>query len=236
MVISPDLISGVLSFLFTLLILSYLIGDNPLFRVAVYIFVGVASGYAAAVILNQVLMPRLFTPLIPAVFTGSLAEKINVIVPLFGSVFILMKISPRMSGIARIAMAYLVGAGAAVALAGAVTGTLLPQVEATINFFDRNAAAAQGMDIFEMLFSGGVILLGTVTSLAYFQFSARAKPDGSTKRFGLVELLAMVGRIFIGSTLGVIFAGVYAAALTALIERISSLFDFITLLRGFFGL
>ncbi len=234
MVISPDLISGVLSFLFTLLILSYLIGDNPLFRIAVYIFVGVASGYAAAVILNQVLMPRLFTPLIPAIFTGSLADKINVIVPLFGVVFILMKISPRMSGIARIAMAYLVGAGAAVALAGAVTGTLLPQVTATINFFDRDAA--QGMDIFEMLFSGGVILLGTVTSLAYFQFGARAKPDGSTKRFALVELLATVGRIFIGSTLGVIFAGVYAAALTALIERISSLFDFITILRGFFGL
>lgn len=235
MTISPELISGILSFLFTLMILSYLIGDNPLFRVAVYIFVGVASGFAAAVLFNQVLMPRLFTPLMPAIFTGSVFDKINVIAPLFGAVFILMKISPRMSGIARLAMAYLVGAGAAVALAGAVTGTLIPQVQATITVYDQNAAAAQGMGLFEMLFSGGVILLGTVTSLAYFHFGARTKPDGSTKRFAPVELLALIGKIFIGSTLGVIFAGVYAAALTALIERISSLFEFVSLMRGFFG-
>lgn len=235
MTISPDLISGILSFLFTLMILSYLIGDNPLFRIAVYIFVGVASGFAAAVLFNQVLMPRLFTPLMPAIFTGSVFDKINVIAPLFGVVFILMKISPRMSGIARLAMAYLVGAGAAVALAGAVTGTLIPQVQATITVYDQNAAAAQGMGLFEMLFSGGVILLGTVTSLAYFHFGARSKPDGSTKRFAPVELLALIGKIFIGSTLGVIFAGVYAAALTALIERISSLFEFVSIMRGFFG-
>ncbi len=59
-----DLISGVLSFLFTLLIFSYLLGDNPLFRIAVYIFVGVSSGYVAAVVWWQVIWPRLIYPLI----------------------------------------------------------------------------------------------------------------------------------------------------------------------------
>ena len=55
MTIPLDLIVGVVAFLFTLMIFSYLIGDNPLFRVAVYIFVGVSAGYVAAVAFRQVI-------------------------------------------------------------------------------------------------------------------------------------------------------------------------------------
>jgi hypothetical protein len=227
MVFSPDLISGVLGFLFTILILSYLIGDNPLFRAAVYIFVGVASGYAAAVIWWQVVVPRLLTPLLPAILTGSLAEKIFILVPLLGAGFILMKISPRLAGMARITMAFLVGVGAAVIIAGALIGTLIPQVEATINFFDPQAAAARNIGLAEALANGTIILVGTVTSLLYFHFGARPQADGSMRRFWLIEIIALAGRVFIGITLGVIFAGVYAAALTALIERISSLVNFL---------
>lgn len=227
MVFSPDLISGVLGFLFTILILSYLIGDNPLFRAAVYIFVGVASGYVAAVIWWQVVVPRLLTPLLPAILTGSLAEKIFILVPLLGAGFILMKISPRLAGMARITMAFLVGVGAAVIIAGALIGTLIPQVEATINFFDPQAAAARNIGLAEALANGTIILVGTVTSLLYFHFGARPQADGSMRRFWLIEIIALAGRVFIGITLGVIFAGVYAAALTALIERISSLVNFL---------
>ena len=58
-----ELISGAIGFLLTLLIFSYLIGDNPLFRSAVYIFIGVSSGYAAVVVWHNVLLPKLFQPL-----------------------------------------------------------------------------------------------------------------------------------------------------------------------------
>lgn len=227
MIFSPDLISGVLGFLFTILILSYLIGDNPFFRVAVYIFVGVASGYVAAVIWWQVIVPRLWTPLLPAVLTGSLADKLFILAPQLGAGFILMKISPRLSGIARITMAFLVGVGAAVIIAGALIGTILPQIEATIDFFDPQIAAARNIGLAEVLANGTIILVGTVTTLLYFHFGARPKPDGTMRRFWLIDVIAWAGRIFIGITLGVIFAGVYAAALTALIERIASLIHFL---------
>lgn len=223
---SLDLISGVLGFLFTILILSYLIGDNPLFRIAIYLFVGIASGYVASVIWWQVLTPRLFTPLLPALLTGSMVDKIIMLVPLLGSVFILMKISPRLSKIASITMAFLVGAGAAVIIAGALLGTIIPQVFATINFFDPRLAAARNIGLGEVLGNGSIVLVGVVTSLAYFHFGARLQANGTTQRFILIEALAFLGRIFIGITLGVIFAGVYAAALTALIERISTLINF----------
>ncbi len=70
--LSVDLVTGIISFLLTLMILSYLIGDNPLFRVAVYIFVGVSAGYAAAVAWWQVLFPRLMLPLL----TGGFFERL----------------------------------------------------------------------------------------------------------------------------------------------------------------
>lgn len=226
MPISIDLISAVLSFLFTILILSYLIGDNALFRIAVYIFVGVASGYAASVIWWQVLTPRLFIPTRSVLMTGDITQGALLIVPWLGFGFILMKLSPRLAGIARITMAFLVGAGAAVILAGALIGTLIPQVNATINFFDPQFAAARNISLAEVLGNGAIILAGAVTSLIYFHFGARTQAGGGMRRFGGIEVLAWVGRIFIGITLGVIFAGVFAAALTALIERISSLINF----------
>jgi len=229
--ISLDLITGALSFLFTLMVLSYLIGDNPLFKVAVYLFVGVASGYAAAVVFWQVLYPKLLVPTGQALFSGAYTQGLLLVVPWLGFAFIIMKVSPRFAGIARITMAFLVGAGAAVTLAGALTGTLIPQVNATINIF-QGALSKPAGEMIETSFSGGVILLGLVTSLAYFHFGASQKPDGSTKRFALIDILAMLGRIFIGITLGAIFAGVYAAALTAFIERISSLVIFIKTLLG----
>ena len=231
MIFSLDIVTGALGFLFTVMILSYLISDNPLFKIAVYLFVGVASGYAAAIVIWQVLIPKLFLPTLNIIQTGDYTRGILLVAPWLGIGFILMKISPRLAGTARITMAYLVGVGAAVTLVGALTGTIIPQVEATMNFFD-GAIFKPAAEMIEIAFSGSVILLGTVTSLAYFHFGARQKVDGSTRRSGIVNLLAWIGRIFIGSTLGAVFAGVYAAALTALIERISSIVNFLMSLFG----
>jgi hypothetical protein len=228
MVISLDLIGGMIGFLFTLLIFSYLLGDNPLFRIAIYIFIGVSSGYIAAVAWWQVIMPRLVYPLISAITSGS-TFNLEVIVPLslvtIGALMLL--IFPRQTGLGRIVLAFLVGVGAAVTIAGSLIGTLIPQVMGTINAFDLNAASARNIGFVEAISSAAIILIGTVLTLAYFHFGARPKADGSMHRLGLIEALAWGGRVFIGIALGAVFAGVYAASLTALIERISWLINFI---------
>lgn len=231
-VLSLDLIAGALSFVFTLMVLSYLIGDNPLFKVAIYLFVGVASGYVAAVVFWQVLYTKLFLPIGQVLLSGAYTQGVLLIVPFLGVVFILLKAVPGMAGVSRIAMAFLVGAGAAVTIAGALTGTLIPQVNATTNFFDLQAAAARDINMVEVAANGTVLLMGVVTSLAYFHFGANPKADGSTKRFAPINMFAWIGRFFISVTLGAVFAGVYAAALTAFIERVSSLVFFIKTLLG----
>ena len=132
MVISPELINlitGAISFLFTLLVLSYVIGDNPLFRIGTYIFVGVSSGFIAVVAWWQVIWPRLIQPLISS--STPMIDKGYLLVPLLGMLLLLMKISPRLTGMGSIVMAFLVGVGAAVTIAGALTGTLVPQVLGT---------------------------------------------------------------------------------------------------------
>ena len=218
-----EFVLGLISFLFTIMVFSYLIGDNLFFRIAIYIFTGVSAGYIATVAWWQVLLPRLVIPL----GAGSFAEKLFWLFPMIGAVLILMKLSPRLAGMARPVMAFLVGVGAAVTIAGAVSGTLIPQTIGAINAFERDASSANNLDVLGALINAGIILAGTIFSLIYFHFGAQARPDGSMRRNGLIEALAWVGKIFIAITLGVVYAGVYAAALTALIERISSLTKFI---------
>lgn len=212
--ISLDLITASVSFLFTLMVLSYLVGDNPLFRLAIHIFIGVSAGYAAAVAWHQVLSPKLIQPLL----FGGLLESILAIVPLLLGALLLMKLSPRTAWLGNPAMAFMVGAGAAVAVGGAVLGTLFPQILASINLFDLKTP--------ERLFEGSIILIGTLTTLTYFHFGAKATPSGP-QRGRLVDALGGIGQVFIAITFGVLFAGAYAAAMTALIERSNFLWTFI---------
>lgn len=221
-----DLLTGILSFLLTVMILSYLFGDNPFFRVAVYLFVGVSAGYAAAIAWWQVLWPRLIDPLL----NGSAGERIFALVALILGILLLMKISPRTARLGNPVMAYLVGVGAAVAVGGAVLGTIFPQTQASINVMDVSTA---GEHLAERLIFGFFMLVGTVTTLAYFHFGAKSTPTGP-KRNKLVTILGWIGQFFVAITLGALLAGVLSAAMTALIERINSLSEFIVQLKSFF--
>jgi hypothetical protein len=212
-----ELISGLVGLLLTLMVFSYLIGDNPLFRIAVYLFIGVASGYAATIVWHYVLVPKLSQAL------GSFNPL--AIVPLILGLSLLTKLLPRISWIGSFAMAVLVGVGAAAAVGGALIGTLLPQAQAAIDGFDLRSAG--GGNPLLQLVEGGVMFLGTVFTLASFHFSAGRAADGAPKSNRIIEGVAWVGRIFIAITFGVLFAGVYMSALTAMIERLSFILNFI---------
>jgi len=219
----PDLVGSILGFSLTLMVFSYVFGDNALFRATIHLFIGAAAGYAAVVAWYNVTWPQLFLPLI----LGSQSERLYALFPLVLSGLLLFKISPRLSGYGSPAVAYLVGVGAAVAIGGAVLGTIFPQTLATINLLDLEAIRQSGETPLWLLIQGLLIILGTVTTLAYFHFGARQKLDGSAKRAEWIEILALIGQVFIAITLGVVLAGVFTSALTALIERVNYIADFI---------
>jgi hypothetical protein len=70
------------------------------------------------------------------------------------------------------------------------------------------------------------MLAGTLTTLVYFHYGARSTPDGPQPG-RLVKVLGLIGQVFIAITLGVLFAGVFAAAMTALIERLNFIWSFL---------
>src|SRR5258706_920355 len=213
-ILSPEFFTCLLSLAFTLLILSYVVGDNPGFRLAIHAFIGVAAGYVTAIVLLQVITNKIIVPLA----FGEMPQKILVSIPLVLGVFLLLKIFPRTEWIARPIVAFLVGTGAAAAVAGAMLGTLYPQTLASINRFAPDPT---------QMVQGAFILVGTVTTLAYFQFTLIGKNASAGKRGLLMNILSLVGQIFIAITLGALFAGAFSAALTALIDRVQSIVFFI---------
>jgi hypothetical protein len=209
-------LSGMFVGLFlTLCVFSYLLGDNAFFRVAIHIFIGVVAAYTLAVAFYNVIWPQLILPLI----TGGQADRLFVLVPLLLGALLLTKAAPRLTGWGGISVAYLVGVAVATAIGGAVLGTLFPQIGAAINLFDRRNMPDGGIDVVLAAVDSLIILVGTVATLVYFQFSARASANQPPKRPRWVDGIALIGQIFIAISFGTIFAGTYAAALTAFVER-----------------
>lgn len=220
-----NLIGVLIGFMFTLFIFSYIFGDNALFRFAIYIFVGVSAGYAAMVVWYNVIWPQLFKPLL----FGTHNDRLYVLFPLLFSGLLILKISPRFSRLGNPAVAYLVGAGVAAAIGGAVIGTVFTQVSASANLFDFHAAP-QNESVIWTLVKGGLVLAGTLATLIYFHFGATKKGNQAPKRPEWIEWIAQIGQIFIAITFGTLFAGVMAAALTALIERVFFIYNFVSAL------
>lgn len=214
-----DILWTLVGFVITLLIFSYILGDNPLFRIATYIFVGVSAAYVALQVIYQVLIPRLVEPL--------LAGSYLLVIPLLLGVLVIAKLFPRISGVGSLSMGYLVGAAAAVAVGGALFGTLLGQARGAVDEF---GLAAMGVTPAMQVVEGIFLLVGTVATLLYFQYGATKRADQPPTRPAAVELLAQVGRVFIAITLGALFAGVFSAALAALIERMDAILQVFSLL------
>lgn len=209
---SIDFIGGVLGFLFTVALLSYLLGDNPIYRLALHTFVGVAAGYIALIVIYQVLTPRLIVPLT----SGDLENAYLSVVPLVLFVFLIFKLSPRTASLGNISIAYMVGVGTGVAVGGAVTGTLIPQVRLTW---------LSG----ESFVNAVLILAGTVTTLIYFQFWMRGETSGGTaERVTPMRFLADAGQVFLVVTLGVIYGGMILSGIAIFSERLMAMVEWVS--------
>ena len=117
-------IGTIIAAILTFMVWSYLLGDNPAFRIAEHLFVGIAVGYAVLVAWFSVVQPALFGAVAPQ--SPALAA-----VPLVLCLLLMAKVRPAWSGVGNVAVAFLVGVGAALAVGGALFGTLGPQVAAT---------------------------------------------------------------------------------------------------------
>jgi hypothetical protein len=214
---SADMIWTTVAFILTLVvILAYFLGErNPVFNVISNLFIGIAAGYAALVVIFHVIYPRLILPVMfPSLgYTRALA-----LVPLLLGFLLLFKSFPRLSKIGNLATGLIVGAAAGVIIGGAVLGTLYAQSKAAISLFDPVTGIQSGK-LVDSIF----MLIGTIATLAYFQFGGIRRPGKVIERPKATRFLANLGKFFIAVTLGALFAGVISATMAVLAERLSFL-------------
>lgn len=195
-----DLIATYAAAVLTVMIFSYLLGDNFLYRIAVHLLVGAAAGYSLIVAVESVIIPWFKLTLI-----GGFANPNFVIglIPLLVGVLLAFKISPRLSRFGNLGLAFVLGIGSAVAIWGAVAGTLLPLATATA----RSLSPSNVRD-------GIIALLGTLSTLIYFTYWAIRRSSGEATQPLPIRAIGWVGKGFIVITLGATFALVILSALT----------------------
>ena len=202
-----DLIWSIISLILTLMIFSYVIGDNFLFRIATYIFVGVSSAYVAVLLIQNIIIPKLFFPLL----SGKISSIIFAAIPLLLSLLLFFKLFPRFNRFGNIPLAIIVGTGTGVILTGSILGTLIPQTSAVIKTPDQTSNWLMIL----------ILIIGTISTLFYFQFSTFGKPRLENGKGGFTTIIKQIGSGFIGLSLGAIFAGIILSAIIALISRLN---------------
>lgn len=209
--------------LLTLAIFSFLYKDNPVYKAAEHLFVGVAAGYTVAKTFWDVFHKNVwlkFGELGNPEMTGTeeFWTYLLVIPVLVGCLFF-FRFHAKSAWISRWAIAFIVGAYAGVNLTGYFQSDLIVQTEATFLVLDPDlgvspGAPAQGLT--SVLLFQLPILIGVLATLTYFFFS---KPHT-----GFVGVTARTGIYFLMAAFGASFGYTVMARISLFIGRIQYIF------------
>ncbi len=185
--------------LLTLAIFSFLYKDNPVYKMAEHVFIGVSAGYVVALEYWNVFIPNLWNPLVSG-------GNYSLLVPFALGLLLYTRFSPRASWLSRWAIAAMVGSYAGFAVIGALQGDLVAQVRASmIPLYSteavRSMSLAENTNEYIFAFLGVVqnplIIIGLVTTLTYFFFSREHRGSlGVVSRIGIWFLMISFGASF----------------------------------------
>ncbi len=180
--------------LLTLCILSFLYKDNPFYKFAEHLFVGVSAGYVVALTYHNTLIPNLFVPLLKQ-------GDYILIIPLILGIMMLLRLFPKVGWISRWPLAFIVGVTAGISLIIYLQTDALVQIRETLRPFNT--------------LGNIVIAIGVLTGLTYFFFSKEHK--------GVFGKTAKVGIWFLMVTFGASFGYTVMARISLLIGRMDFL-------------
>ena len=193
----------------TLSIFSYLYGDNPFYKIAEHIFVGVSAGYIFTITFWDTIWPNLLGRLFPDYINAGFDFDISYIIPLLLGVFMLFRLSKKYSWLSRISLAYIVGMMAGLKFYVFLNSNLLTQIKSsTVNLSGT----------YFSIFNEVVILIGVISGLVYFFFSKEHK--------GVLGKVSRIGVYFLMIKFGASFGFAVMGRISLLIGRLEELIQF----------
>jgi len=188
----------------TLAIWSFLYKDNPFYKVAEHIFVGISAAYWFVYIIYNILIPNLFEKLI-----YDFGKNWLLIVPGILGLMMLSRLFPKIDKLSRFPMSLIIGTSAGLSLMQYLKTDVINQMTATmINPLNATSTAAGIGQV--------ILIIGTISALVYFYFSV--------KHEGAVGYVAKTGIVFLMISFGAAFGYTAMARISLLIGRLQFLF------------
>lgn len=181
----------------TFCIFSFLYRDNPFYKFAEYLVVGVSAGYYTVIFYNNYVKPNLVDHLMDPTYPN----KIILLIPTILGFMLWTRIIPKYAWLSRYSLAAYLGAAAGLAIPRTMETVVLKQLSSTM------LAPVNLTDI--------VIIVGVLCTLIYFFFSKPHK--------GVLGAGARVGVIFIMVSFGATFGYTVMARVSLLIGRVTFL-------------
>jgi hypothetical protein len=211
-----------LAALFTLFILSFLVGDNPAYKFAEAMVVGTSAGYVMVIGLWDVFVPNLLGKLLPGVvqgwaLPGMSADYVSFwwmyIIPAILIIMLLFQLMPSGGWISRWPIAFFIGITAGYRMIGYVEADLVAQIKAGIVPL---WISGEGGFEFWPTFNACLLTVATLAAMVYFFFSIEHK--------GFVGKTAKVGIWFLMITFGASFGYTVMGRIALLAARLEFLF------------
>ncbi len=214
---------------FTLAIFSFLWRDNPVYKFAESILVGVSAAYWMTLGFWATLVPNLFAklapetvkawsmPSLPVDADGSLTPFFLALVPLILGLMLLMRLSPKGGWISVWPLAFIIGTTAGLKFVAFIEGDLMAQASNTITPL---VALQDGQLQLGDSFGNVVLLVGVLSVLTYFFFSIEYKGRLGT----MVGKVSRVGIWYLMITFGAAFGLTVMGRITLLSQRLEFLF------------
>ncbi len=195
--------------LLTLSIFSYLYGDNPFYKAAEHIFVGVSAGYIFTITFWDTIWPNLFGRLFPTIVQAGFDFDASYIFPLILGVFMLFRLSKKYDWLSRISIAYIVGMMAGLKFYVFLNSNLLTQIK---------SSAINLSGSYLSIINEFIVLVGVITGLVYFFFSK--------EHTGAVGKVSRIGVYFLMIKFGASFGFAVMGRISLLIGRFEELIEY----------
>lgn len=186
----------------TLCIFSFLWNDNPLYKFAEHLFVGVSAGYTVATTWNNVMIPNLWGNVSNGVQvlmkTGQFDwRSLSFVFAGLMGIMLLMRLTPSLNWLARWPLAFMVGLAAGlIGICYTMDALVIKQLEATI--VSLLVKGADGAILWSATIQNWLLVIGVCTGLIYFYFSKEHKGlfYGTASKIGIYVLMMAFGAAF----------------------------------------